>query len=294
MLVSMTGFGRSVQDTPLGRITLEIQSVNRKYLEVILSLPKEMGRFEPALRKWISEEISRGQVSVRLFLIPSEEVLSRMLPDAGLLKGLKDSWTKIASQIGCDAKAIDLPFLLQNSPAASQSISAESEEEMMVYLQKGAKAALSELMTMKHKEGRVLAKDISARISFVEKIVQEIQAASPDAVSKQRDKLRERMEEVLKSGADLDERLLREIAFFAERIDITEEITRLRSHLEQFHSTLGSKDMRIGRKLEFILQEMGREINTIGSKSVDVTISRLVVDAKAELEKVREQIQNIE
>jgi uncharacterized protein (TIGR00255 family) len=290
----MTGFGRSSRETPFGRVTLEIQSVNRKHLEVFVSLPKELGRFELEFRKWVAESISRGQVSVRLFLSPSDETLSRMLPDVALVKSMKEAWSKLAQDAGFSGEGITLPFLMQYLPTTSQNNLAGGEEEYLSILKISADEAIAGALVMKRQEGVSLAADIAGRLSALEKIIQEIEKSSPDAVAKQRDKLRDRMEEVLQPGLELDDRLLREIAFFAERLDIAEEITRFVSHVSQFNSVLQSKDTRVGRKLEFLVQEMGREINTIGSKSADAAISHLVVNAKSELEKVREQIQNVE
>ena len=153
--------------------------------------------------------------------------------------------------------------------------------------------ALEGLCEMKTLEGKALSKDLTQRLAKLEKMAQAIEGLSPQASEKLRIKLKERLSEVLEMGEALDERIGREIALFAERIDISEEITRLHSHIAQFRTVIGSKGAA-GRKLEFLVQEMGREINTIGSKSADAEISHLVVECKSELEKVREQIQNIE
>lgn len=294
MLISMTGFGRSVRETPFGRLTVEIQSVNRKHLEVQVSLPKDLGRYEMEIRKWVSEAISRGQVGVRIFLSPGAEALQRMLPDAALLKSLKEAWTKLALHSGCDEKSIDLPFLMQALAAWPQGGESEWDEGQLPLLKESFLQAMEAALVMKRQEGDSLAQDIGQRLDQMAGFIQEIQQRSPDAVEKQRTKLQTRMRELLQPGAELDERLLREIALFAERVDIAEEITRLFSHFEQFRSVLSSQESRLGRKLDFLVQEIGREFNTIGSKSADAAISRLVVDAKSELEKVREQIQNVE
>jgi uncharacterized protein (TIGR00255 family) len=294
MLVSMTGFGRAVCEASFGRIVAEIQSVNRKYLEIFLSLPKELNRFDPEIRKWVGEHISRGQVSVRLFLSPSEEALNQLMPDPALLKRMKKSWAKLAKACGTSEKEIDLPFLLQHMPTLSQGELGGGEEEHLATLKECITEALKGVVGMKRREGQSLAIDISQRLNELERIVRQIEMAAPDTVAKQRQKLRDRIQEVLVPGTELDERLLREIALFAERVDIAEEITRFASHIGQFREILQAKNGQVGRKLDFLVQEMGREINTIGSKSADAAISRLIVDGKSELEKVREQIQNIE
>lgn len=275
-------------------MTVEIQSVNRKHLEMFVSLPKDLSLYEMELRKWVSEAISRGQVSVRVFLAAGVDALSGTLPDPVLLKQLKKVWMQLARECGCDELSIDLPFLLQCLATMPQNNALEWNETQLQVLKESVLQALEAALTMKRLEGQALLQDIASRLDRIEGFGKEIEERSPDAVERQRTKLSERMREVLQPGADLDERLLREIALFAERVDIAEEITRLKSHLEQFRSNLGSKEVSVGRKLEFIVQEIGREINTIGSKSADATISRLVVESKSELEKIREQIQNVE
>lgn len=290
MLISMTGFGRSVRKSSFGRIIVEIQSVNRKHLELLVSLPKELSLYEMEIRKAVSEKIGRGQVSLRVYL-SAEEFSGLVLPDVELLKQIKKAWTGIARECGCDEKGIDLPFLLQNLP---QNGSPEWREEQLQAIKESVQEALQAALEMKGHEGKALERDMVERLRQIRECVRQIETLSPGQVVKQRAKLAERMAEALQPGSDLDERLLREIAFFAEKVDIAEELTRLRSHLEQFGSILSSKEKSVGRKLEFVVQEMGREINTIGSKSLDAMISRHVVEAKSELEKIREQIQNVE
>jgi uncharacterized protein (TIGR00255 family) len=285
MLISMTGFGRSICKIKLGRLVTEIQSVNRKYLEISTSLPKELSRFDLEIRKWVGEVVSRGFVTVRLYLSSSVE---EQLPDAAQLKRMKKAWMKLAKASGNSEKEITLSFLLNHMPTAV------GEEEEMDGLREGVEKALDGVLEMKKREGHALAIDIGQRLNALELTLRQIEKQSPDAVAKQRQKLKERAQEVLTPGAELDERLLREIALFAEKVDIAEEITRFHSHISQFREIIQAKNAQVGRKLDFLVQEMGREINTIGSKSADVMISRFVVDAKSELEKVREQIQNIE
>lgn len=294
MFVSMTGFGRSHSDAPFGKLVIEIQSVNRKFLEIAISLPRELNRFDIEIRKWVQEYISRGQVSIRISLTPNDAMLQHLLPNAALLKRMKKAWIQLANEVGVDPQEIDLSFLLERLPAVSSTDLDAAEEDQRKALKDCLEKALHAAVEMKKIEGKALAKDIGKRIDELDRIVHHIEKLSPNAVEKLRQKLRERMEEILKPGSDLDEKLLREIAFFAEKIDIAEEITRSYSHMAQFREIIQSKDGQVGRKLEFLVQEMGREINTIGSKSADAEISRLIVDAKSELEKIREQIQNIE
>jgi uncharacterized protein (TIGR00255 family) len=290
----MTGFGRSIVEAPFGRIIVEIQSVNRKYLEISPLLPKDLNRFEMEIRKWIGESISRGQVTLRLFLTPSEDAMAELLPDPLMLKQLKKAWTQIAKASGTDSESITLSFLLQNLPLSMLGSAKEDDEERLLALKQCVEEALKALVEMKRREGKALAIDIGQRLKEMERMVRQIEALSPKSVVKQREKLRDRVLEVLQPGAELEERLLRELALFADRIDIAEEITRFDSHIAQFQEIIQTATVPVGRKLDFLVQEIGREINTIGSKSAEAAITRLVVEMKSELEKVREQIQNIE
>jgi len=294
MLISMTGFGRAILDASFGRIVVEIQCLNRKYLEVAISLPRELNRFDNEIRKWIGESISRGQVNIRVFLTPSDETLNQLLPDPAMLKRLKMAWTQIAKESGTDPQSINLPFLLENMPPSMLQNLAGDEKDCLSALKQCIEEALAGVVEMKRREGQALMLDISHRLKELDRLVHQIEELAPQSVVKQREKLKERILEVLAPGLELDERLLRELALFADRVDVSEEITRFYSHISQFHEILKTNRGPVGRKLDFLVQEIGREINTIGSKSADAGITRLVVDAKSELEKVREQIQNIE
>ena len=292
MLISMTGFGRSVSDTPFGRLITEIQSVNRKYLEMFISMPKEFGRFEQAVRKWVGEKVARGQISIRIHLIPSEKAAADLLPDVKMLRGLQKGWKKIAKELGCNPKQIDLPFLMLHSPMQQKVQFAQDED--LQEIEKAFKEALEALLKMKRSEGNALASDIVERVALLEKHLKAIEKAAPQGTKRMQEKLVEKLKEAKFEGSALDERLMREVLLFAEKVDITEEITRLLSHFRQFRETVRQPKEAVGRKLDFLVQEIGREINTIGSKSLDADISHLVVEMKSGLEKIREQIQNIE
>ena len=288
----MTGFGRAVCDANIGRLVVEIQSVNRKYLEVFVSLPKEFSRFENEVRKWVGLNLSRGQVSVRIHFLPNTQAIEQTLPDVETLRALKKGWEKIAKEVGVSSTSIDLSFLVNRMPSFSKLDSAQDED--LPSLKSCVEEALKSLTKMKKIEGKALVQDIGSRLKELARMIEEIQKLSPEAVKRLRQKLKERMEEAFKPGAEVDDRLLRELALFAEKVDVSEELTRFHSHLAQFNELINEKEEAIGRKMDFLVQEMGREINTIASKSSEPGISRLVVDMKSELEKIREQIQNIE
>jgi uncharacterized protein (TIGR00255 family) len=291
MIASMTGFGRALLDTSFGRIIVEIQSVNRKYIEIFVSMPKEYSRFEPDIRKWIGERISRGQVTVRVYLIPDAENFKDFLPNFEMLKQLKEGWEEVAHRLGYDRKSVDLSFLAQHVPI--QSTLQMARDEDVDPFKTCTLQALHSLVEMKRKEGKALCLDIEQRLIFMAKTLGVIEAHAPEAVLRMKKKLQERILEAAPNLLEGDERVFREIAIFAEKVDITEELIRFRSHIVQFQGLL-KETTAIGRKMEFLVQEMGREINTIGSKSLESKIAHLVVDVKSELEKVKEQIQNIE
>jgi uncharacterized protein (TIGR00255 family) len=293
MLSSMTGFGRASLSTPLGKLVVEIQSVNRKYTEISIALPKEFSRFEPEVRKWVAELSLRGQMTVRVHFFPEAEALSRLLPSSEILSHLKSSWEKIAIQAGFSSSQIDLPFIMLNFPF-QQRIDLAKDEDVQI-LKQCVESALKELKEMRQKEGKALAFDLENRLKMLEKIHVSIESLAPRSIDRLKEKMHQRIEEFLskKELGDAYEKLLHEVALFAEKIDIAEEITRLKSHFVQFREILKNESGSVGRKMDFLVQEIGREINTIGSKSVEPKISYLVVEMKSELEKMREQIQNI-
>lgn len=288
---SMTGFGRGAIDAPFGRLIVEVQSVNRKHFEVSVHLPRELSSFENEVRKWVAEKVLRGQITVRMQLIPSKETLANLLPDLELLKSVKSGWEQLSKELGLDPKNIDLPFLLGSIPPAQRTEIVKEQD--LGEIQKCVDLALDALSLMKKQEGKALTEDVRTRLRVIQKMVASIMKLSSDATEKMRQKLLEKMTSLLPRDQALDERIVREVALFAEKVDIAEELTRLESHFAQFEECLHFAGA-VGRKMDFVIQEMTREINTIGSKSCEAKISYLVVEIKSEIEKVREQIQNIE
>lgn len=290
MLMSMTGFGRAESEAPFGKLVVEIQSINRKYLEVAISLPREFSRFEQDIREQVSKTVSRGQVSVRINFIPKADAAAQSLPDVEMMQSLKKGWEKIADKLGYGAKAVDLPFLVANLPSVQKADWVKDKD--LAPIAKCIDLALDALVEMKKKEGSALKKDLSSRLKELELMIGTIEKYAPDATKRMKEKLAEKLTEVLKG--EIDERLMREVALFAEKVDISEEITRFHSHVAQFKSLISAKEGAVGRKMDFLIQELGREVNTIGSKSMEAKIAHLVVSMKSELEKIREQVQNLE
>lgn len=288
----MTAYGRATKSTSIGQWVLELHCVNRRMLDISMHLSKELLRFDIEIRKWVSALMSRGQVTVRVYLLQEAAMITQ---SSSSLKEMKGAWEKIAIELGYDPKdSISLSFLAnQLSSFPTQSL-IEDEQEVLNILKHLFQEASVQVLKMKETEGKALAEDIRSRLKIMEECFQPIGALAPDAAERYRNKLQARIQEVCTSEAECDERILREVAIYAEKLDITEELTRLHSHLEQFRSLLDSDEKSIGRTLDFLTQEMNREINTIASKSAETEISRLVVMCKSELEKIREQTQNIE
>ena len=287
----MTGYGRAEGPSALGRLVVEIQSVNRKYLEMTVFTPKELSRFEMEIRKRVAKSISRGQMSIRVHLHPDEKSFSANLC---IFKVLKKHWSKIAKDLRLDEKSVDLPFLVNQSKNFSQLEDLNNLESFRKSLLKYLEKALSAIVKMKNTEGRVLIEDIKKRFQRVEDNINIIAKKAPDATCAYQNKLKEKLESIFGKNEENEERAFREAILLAEKIDVTEEVIRVKSHLKQFKTLFTSKELSIGRKMDFLTQEMMREVNTIAAKSSDATISAYVVEIKSELEKIREQLQNIE
>jgi uncharacterized protein (TIGR00255 family) len=293
MIISMTGFGRSVVSSNLGKIIIEITSINKRFLEVNIFLPRSVAFFEHEIRKWIEEKISRGQITVRCEYSPSGKSIESFLPDVEFLKNLKKGWEKVSKDVGYKKEEISLEFLLQQIKyGPSEKI--QDITSFRNLLVKAVNSATKNLLSMKSKEGKILLVDMEKRIRFITKELLNIKKLAPCTKEDFAKKIKLKLEEIFKDKEDYEDRLLKEVAMFAEKIDITEEITRLDLHLKQFLSLLKSKQEVIGRKLDFLLQECMREANTMSAKASDAKISNGVVEIKSELEKIKEQIQNIE
>ena len=291
----MTAYGRATIDSPLGRFVVEIQSVNRKYLDIHTSVPSEMTRFDVDLRKWISENVFRGRVNVKITAIYDQKTPFVVRPDLTLAKEIKHAWDVIATALKLpQERGFTLEMLTQEANVLKYEEAIPDEEELRETLKEVVTVAVGELQRMKVKEGDHIQKDLMQRLSKIESLLNQIDERSEEAPNKYREKLKQRIEEILPGSAENEERILREIAIYADRVDISEEITRFRSHLKQFEELMASDKEAIGKILDFLIQEMFREVNTIGSKTEDVKVSQQIVEIKTELERIREQIQNVE
>ena len=288
----MTAYGRASDSFPFGKLVVEIQSVNRKMRDIQVYLPKDYLRFDIDVRKWISSEIERGQITVRVSLLSEGENKKFLQGQLAQLQELQLEWNHIASSLGYDPQeSVDLRFLV--SQLQEDAHFDFKEEECRTALQRIVHTALDALIQMKLVEGRALVFDIQKRLQLIEEQIAVIERKKEEPFTGYRKKITERLQEIESLTPELEERITREIIFLAERMDVTEELVRLHAHMGQFRQHLSSSDKAVGRTLEFLTQEMMREANTLGSKSMDTDISASVVLIKSEIEKIREQIQNI-
>ncbi|MBI5346670.1 MAG: YicC family protein [Chlamydiae bacterium] len=294
MLKSMSGFGRSSISLEKGELLIEIQSVNRKFLEFTFFVPKEFFGIESDLKKWIGEKVSRGSLNIRISFHPKE--LTSFLFDPKLLKKTKLEMEKLAKELGFDKKEVNLKFLIDYVIEFAEA-NKSSFESIKPFIKKEVEKAIDDLLSMKIKEGKVLAADIQKRLGFIQKELLAIEKLAPQALADYKEKSESSIKEFVPENIEAGEKILRSLTVFAkifsERVDITEEIVRLKSHIKQFQELLTSQDV-VGRKMEFLLQEMHRESNTISSKAQEIKILSRNLEIKNEIEKIKEQVQNIE
>ena len=294
MMKSMTGYGRGECTAKGASITVELNSVNRKQAEVSLSVPSELESIEPDLRDLILASVSRGRVSGRVVLqYTGSSRASAVAVNETQAKAYRRELSKLAKSLEIpDNLSLDsllrLPGVLES---AQPTLDAKA---FRAPIKSALGQALEGLLSMREKEGGILGRDLAKRLAKLRRIVKRVAKLAPDVLKHHRERLIERLKKTNVEVPDMDDdRLLREIVYYTDRTDITEELTRLGSHFVQLEECL-SDVVPVGRKLDFLAQEMFREINTIGSKANDANISSEVVNLKTELEKIREQVQNVE
>ncbi len=293
MVMSMTGFGNSKIERDGREISVEIRALNHRYLDINTRVPRTIAFVEEDVRNIIKGHLSRGRVDIHIDYINTGESLLEVEPNRPLI----DSYLKAFAEIEREYNIrndITMNSLLNISDMFLVSQESEDEEFIRSLIHDAMDEAISSLIDMRSIEGEKLKKDILKRADHIYNVINQIELRAPVVVDEYREKLNDRLEEILSPGLDFDyNRFNMEVAYFADRSSITEEIIRLYSHIDQLQVILKAEGP-IGRKLDFLVQEMNREANTIGSKSNDLHITNLVVDLKSELEKIREQVQNIE
>lgn len=291
-MISMTGFGKAEKKTKVGNFTVEVSSVNNRFLEIQVRQPRQFSALEPRLRELAGEFVTRGKVT---FYVNFEEAANspRRFPiNEGAIERYYEQLEKVRRRLKIE-QPIAMSDLIDLPDVASAQADALDQEIVWENLQRVAKRALQDLMGMRKREGNAIAADMKERLKIIKDLTSKIVCDSVGCVEQQRQKMRDRIEELLAQPLSDSSRLEEELAIMAEKTDITEECTRLNSHIDQYQRIL--KDNHpVGKKLNFLLQELNREANTIGSKASDLAINRSALTIKEEVEKLREQIQNIE
>lgn len=292
MIKSMTGYGKSEQTIDSLNVTVEIKSVNHRYFEFSARVPREYGFLEEKLKKYCNSLITRGKVECYVSVEDLEEREMEVNVNETLAAGYVKALKELSERFGLkdDISAVTLsryPDVITLHKAS------EDEERIWNAVKTVAETAVSKFIEMRETEGSKLRGDILSRADYIIECVEFIEGRSPETVREYNEKLKQRMKELLGDAAVDEQRLLNEAAIYADKIAVDEETVRLRSHISQLREFMNSSEA-IGRKLDFLVQEINREANTIGSKAQNVDIAKKVIAIKAEVEKIREQVQNIE
>ena len=292
MVRSMTGFGRAKKEIDSLDITVEIKSVNHRYFEFSARLPRSFNFLEEKLKSFLAQNISRGKVEISVMIEDNSQnatvvEIDRDYANAYItaLKQLSKEF-KIKNDIGASS------FVGNNDLFKIRRKAADDQTVQNAVLTV-AKEALDNFIEMRSIEGERLLNDVKSRTAYILKKVEFIEERSPETVKLYKERIEQKIKELLNDTAPDEQRILTEVAIFADKVAVAEETVRLRSHIKQFEDLLSDTNP-VGRKLDFIVQEMNRETNTIGSKAQDIEIAHTVVDIKSEIEKIREQIQNME
>ena len=292
MVKSMTGYGRAVETVNGREFTVEIRSVNNRYLDCTVKLPRSFSFAEEAVKAAVKAAVSRGKVDVYISVRSETEADVQVTLNKPVLEGYLAAMRQMVEEYGVKDD-ISVSSLSRMNDIFVVDKPKADEDQLKADLLSVVDKALMAYDAMRVTEGLALENDLRSRANTILELVAQVEEQNPRTVSEYRKRLEEKMREVLESKSIDESRILTEAAIFADKVAVDEETVRLRSHLEQMDEMLRGNG-GIGRKLDFLLQEMNREANTTGSKCSDVKVARIVVDIKAELEKIREQTQNIE
>lgn len=294
MIKSMTGFGRCETEIDGRAITVEIKSVNHRYFEFSCRTPRGYGFLDDKLKSFVNAQVARGKIDMFVSVGVKEDTPAEVSVNHSLVSGYLNAMKEISETYGIenDAAVVSLSrfpdvFTVHKAP--------EDEEKITADVLSAAQTALDSFIVMRQNEGEKMKADILSRTETILNIVSCIEERSPQTVEEYENRLLDRIRQTLEGfNVEIDEqRVLTEVALFSDKVAVAEETVRLRSHFEQLRAFL-AMDQPVGRKLDFIIQEMNREANTIGSKVQDAALAHMVVDIKSEIEKIREQVQNIE
>lgn len=292
MIKSMTGYGKAVVETESGRTTVEIRSVNHRYGEVFVKMPRSFLPFENDVRKVVGDRLKRGKIEV---FVQREEGMAgqhQPLVNVPLARAYREAFDHLRTELGI-YDPVTLPLILSQRDVLAAREEGGDDEILRGELLQAVRGAVEAMEAMRVREGEELFADLEARRRTLASLIERVAGRAPAVVAEYAQKLRERLAQLLADTALDEARLAQEVAVLADRCDVTEELVRFRSHLVQFDETIALAEP-VGRKLDFLMQELNREVNTIGSKANDASMAAIVVELKAELEKIREQVQNIE
>jgi uncharacterized protein (TIGR00255 family) len=291
MIYSMTGFGRSKQTNEHMHVTVEMKSVNHRFCEISVRIPRQWSIFEDKIKKVILQYVKRGRVEVFVNVEGEGFIKRKLRVDWQLMNDYYERLQEANERFSLqDRVTLAQLFQLEGVTEVIEEEAGNEEIEQLVLA--ATEEAVQQLTEMRRQEGQALLNDIREQFAIITQCVHNIQMLAPEVVKQYRERLTKRMNEFVQGAVD-EARILTEVAIFAEKADINEELKRIRSHIEQFTDTL-HKSEPVGRKLDFLVQELNREMNTIGSKANDSRIALQVVEMKSALEKVKEQVQNIE
>lgn len=292
MIKSMTGFGRAVAESDGYVITVEIKSVNHRYFEFSSRIPRQYGFLDDKLKSYINSRVSRGKVECYVSVEALNTEAAQVVVNNTLASAYVSALKELSENYGLK-EDFGASTIARFQDVLVVKKAEEDEEKIWNYVKAVTDSALDKFIAMRTVEGEKMKEDISSRADYILSCVEYIEKRSPQTVKEYNDKLVERVHDLI-GDVTLDEgRIIQEVAVYADKVAVAEETVRLRSHLDQLKAFINS-DEPVGRKMDFLVQEINRETNTIGSKANDVDIARKVVDIKAEVEKIREQIQNIE
>lgn len=296
MIKSMTGFGRGEYTDEKRNVTVEIKAVNHRYCDIFVKMPRRYAFAEEKIKAAIKEKLIRGKIEVSIVVdsfaeAETEVCLNTAIADKyyGALSALDERYDLTLIQGQYLSILAGMPDVIKTVPKA------EDEEEILRTLMIPTERAIESIFAMRETEGLKLAEDLNHRADIIEYLKDRLSKRAPEIQAEYAEKLKERIRELIGDSVEIPEdRILLEAAIFADKVNITEELVRLGSHIDQLRGFLKGEEPAVGKKIDFLVQEMNREANTIGSKSNDGEITSLMLDLKAEIEKIREQVQNIE
>lgn len=292
MVRSMTGYGRGEANNETLAVTVELKSVNHRFFEASIRAPRQFAFLEDKLKSYVQSRVARGKIDILVSCDFSAADTDKVEVNEGFAKSYVDALRSLVEKFGV-ADDISVSTVARNPDVFSVTKQRTDEDTVWALVSKAAATAVDSFLAEREAEGRRLAEDVISRTEKILEWVSVIEERSPKTVAEYRERIEKKMRELLGDTSIDEQRLITETAIFADRIAVNEETVRLRSHIAHFSEMCEAGGV-IGKKLDFTVQEMNRETNTIGSKCQDIEISHIVVDIKSEIEKIREQIQNIE